>query len=630
LIFFRGRQSFFFWALAIFLYGMAWLLQAELFLSWDVSWLMLAAERLLKGGTYTNDFFETNPPLILWLYLPPVVFSQWLVLDAALLLRLYIFLLATLSLGLCINLSAKIFSEKEAFLAQIFIIAILSCFLLLPIYEFGQRDHLLVILTLPYFLLLTLRLKEKPFPIYYVVLVGLLAAIGFSIKPHFLAALILVEGYFMWRKSSFRALVRVETGLIASFVLFYLAAIFYFFPDYLFFMVPFSLRLYYFAQSDSWAMILAQPAVFFCGFTFLFYLAMERGKPFDDLSAVLLIALMGFLFSYFSQRANLYYHLLPAFSLALLLQVFLLSLFILQKSLEPRFYYRLSLPALLLLACIFFAFNSIWTLLILSPAVFFCSFGIIFAVLLTKAQSDKKPVVVLVSIFCLVFFSYLGFYLAARTSFYPHAFFITLFLMFSIFTLFSGRVDKRLYPGPGLSPSSAQLFMAILATLIFALPVYFLNGKYIVAENYKKYLAINLSTLSKQRLPRSVYFFHTTMAGTFMSIEATKIRLASRFPFLWPVAGLVNRQLAEGGKLPLQKDKALLLDMIASDFNKNKPDLVLMDVSPVKPHIKNPEFDYLSYFLSHPGFRAVWKNYRYETTIHEPGFYKIAVYERIK
>ncbi len=70
---------------SIFLF--AWKLQSALFLNYDVSWLMHASERLLAGGTYSRDFFETNPPLILYLYLPPVIFSKIFAFNLVLLFR---------------------------------------------------------------------------------------------------------------------------------------------------------------------------------------------------------------------------------------------------------------------------------------------------------------------------------------------------------------------------------------------------------------------------------------------------------------------------------------------------------------------------------------------------------------
>ena len=51
-------------------------IQLTIFLNFDVTYLTHAAKLLLEGGTYTHGFFETNPPLILFLYMPPLFLSE--------------------------------------------------------------------------------------------------------------------------------------------------------------------------------------------------------------------------------------------------------------------------------------------------------------------------------------------------------------------------------------------------------------------------------------------------------------------------------------------------------------------------------------------------------------------------
>src|ERR1700691_6006992 len=72
-------------------------IQASLLLNTDVSWLSLAAKRLIFGGNYASHFFETNPPLIIYLYTPLYFLQHFFHASAMLALRIYIFLIATLS-----------------------------------------------------------------------------------------------------------------------------------------------------------------------------------------------------------------------------------------------------------------------------------------------------------------------------------------------------------------------------------------------------------------------------------------------------------------------------------------------------------------------------------------------------
>src|ERR1700678_2432741 len=78
----------------------AWVIQVKLFLNWDVGHLLHATELLLAGGSYRHDFFIPNPPLILYLYAPPVLAHHIFGLNLILGFRCYIFLLIALSLML--------------------------------------------------------------------------------------------------------------------------------------------------------------------------------------------------------------------------------------------------------------------------------------------------------------------------------------------------------------------------------------------------------------------------------------------------------------------------------------------------------------------------------------------------
>src|SRR5258706_765354 len=71
----------------------------------------------------------------------------------------------------------------------------LALFVLLvyPQGSFGQREHLLVILSLPYLLLATVRAQLLPIDPWRAALIGLVAAVGIGIKPHFAFLPVLIE-----------------------------------------------------------------------------------------------------------------------------------------------------------------------------------------------------------------------------------------------------------------------------------------------------------------------------------------------------------------------------------------------------------------------------------------------------
>lgn len=314
----RKKASLVFISLLISIFIAAWLLQGQLFLNWDASWLMHAAQRMLAGGTYQEDFFETNPPLIFYLYLPPIyihLLSAW---SLAICFRLYIFLLAALSLGLCYQQAERIFSKENQRLVYWLVGSLAVIDLVLPLHELGQRDHLFVLLTLPYFLSLVYRLhqREKP-PL--AILIGLLAGIGFALKPHFLITLLLLESYAAYKQSIFFWW-RAELLTLILFILGNCLGTLIFYPDYIYFMIPYAMRLYYTSISAPWSVIVFYPLALFCASPLLLCIPlMPKVRSERLLTTILLLALSGAVFSYLSQRTAFYYHLIPAFSLASLL-----------------------------------------------------------------------------------------------------------------------------------------------------------------------------------------------------------------------------------------------------------------------------------------------------------------------
>lgn len=312
----------------IAIYALSWTLYNSFSPNWDIVWLMEAAKRMLHGGSYTTDFFETNPPLILYLYLPPLFISKFLAIDLILTFRVYIFLLSALSLLLCYHFAKRIFVQQHPFVLFSIFITLALCYLILPLYELGQRDHLLVILAMPYLFAITYRLQNGTMTYLTACSIGLLAGLGFAIKPHFLITAILIECYCLYKKNIFYWQ-RPEVFILWGFVGIYIASIIIFFPDYFSFIVPFSLNHYYAAISAPWTSMLVSPLSLFCWLPFLLLVVIKpQHQPYQSLSAIFSLALTGYLFAYLSQRNTFYYHFIPPLSLAILLLMILFISFL--------------------------------------------------------------------------------------------------------------------------------------------------------------------------------------------------------------------------------------------------------------------------------------------------------------
>ncbi len=615
----------------LFLFGFfsaAWFVQQQLFLNWDVSWLMLAADRLLTGGTYVQDFFESNPPLILYLYLLPLIGSQWFSVNTALMLQLYVFLLVCCSLYLSFKPLKMLLSDEGPFQMRLFFLASAAIMLVLPGYDFGEREHLLIILTLPYLFLAVCRLENKTPQVDHAMMIGVFAGLGFCIKPHFLLTPLLIEAYFMAYKKSVLTWLRTETMIMGSVALIYLIMTLVCFPDYITFIIPFVLRVYSYAEALPWRLVLTGPTFLFCCLAFMLYPGLGRRGCYKNWTRILLLALLGFLSAYLLQRNLHYYHIYPALSLAILLWVFYFGLLTQRINLNAHDYFNM----LLILAYLFFVNKSIWTALVFHPQGFFCYFGTVFLILLYRFQTHKNIFKVLACVLVIVLVSLYGSFLAERTIWHSHAFEITMLILMSLYLLFIGRLERSLAPRRNASLICNRLFITLLSVFVFAYPAYLVVLRYDFGLNFKTGLALNLGPFAQaSRQPLKVYLFDSIMASAFINLHSPQIAFVSRFPLLWPVAGLANQ--AEQFKNPaalaqMRKDKQLVMDMIVADLKKNRPDLIFVDVSVSKQEFKVKNFDYLKYFMEDEGFRVAWLPYHYLMTLENQGHYKMKVYKR--
>jgi hypothetical protein len=281
-------------------------------LNFDVSWLMKAANQLLSGKHYYTDFIETNPPLILYIYMPAVIMSKMTHLSYAVAFKIYTFVIIIGVIFLCNILMRYIFDRKNQNIRYGLLVAISFTLALMPGYSFGEREHFAIMLSLPYLFLLDLRLADKSLNYSLIILVGIIAGIGFAIKPHFLFVLIACELFFIYKKRNLFACFRLETIIIVLVILLYVASFFLLTPNYLLKVWPLVYHLYFVAAKEPFGAMLAQLAVVFWLVALGFYCFLYEKIRYKNLAEILLFASVGYLAAYFVQHTTWYYHLLPA------------------------------------------------------------------------------------------------------------------------------------------------------------------------------------------------------------------------------------------------------------------------------------------------------------------------------
>lgn len=324
------KNSFFYWLPSFALIMFAMFLQSNLLLHSDVIYLMHASQLLLAGGSYAKDFFETNPPLILYLYAPIIFFAKISGINKLYIFQFYVLSILLVSIACCVYLSNKLFRQKYFSLLVLYLL-IYSLFFAY-VHEFGQREHLLLPFILPYVFLCALRLENIKIPTTVTLLIGLFAGIGFSLKPFFLVPLIFIESYLVWDKRGLRILYRAEIFALLCVMISYLAIVLMFHMDYIKIVLPFVYRLYFPGVQKSWLELLNNLHLFFCFLTMVFYFSLYRFCHYQKLYRILALAVIGLIIAYFIPRTNWFYSILPAFFVAhILLGILVADYLLLQK-----------------------------------------------------------------------------------------------------------------------------------------------------------------------------------------------------------------------------------------------------------------------------------------------------------
>lgn len=194
----------------------------------DVSFLTWTARQVMGKPVFGVDVYEVNPPLAFMIYSPAAFLGPFLGYDLA--VKLWVTLLACLSVSVFWNTC-----NVEMRLPLAITLALLPAFLLPTV--FGQREQIAFLLTAPYAAGPS-RSRGGA------VVSGVMAAIGFSIKPYFLIPLVFI--FASRRKIGIEERTIIVTGGI------YAVSLLLFFRPYLFEFMPLARATYWaFSMKDS-------------------------------------------------------------------------------------------------------------------------------------------------------------------------------------------------------------------------------------------------------------------------------------------------------------------------------------------------------------------------------------------
>ncbi|HUQ35352.1 MAG TPA: hypothetical protein VM144_03140 [Aestuariivirga sp.] len=290
----------------------------------DTAWYLYVAQGLLNGGELYRDFVEVNPPLGIWLTVPVVMLSRATGLAPIETLYAVFFAITAMSLLLAWRYLAMIRGLPKG-IAGLVLFLLAAAFLFIPGSTFGQREHLLVLLFMPWFMLRVVRSQGALVPVTESAIIGLLGAVAICLKPHAILAPLVLEAMLLLRQRSLHGVFAPENLAAVVFAVIYGVAIVILCPLFLTDMLHFGVVAYvpyYGFDAASIMKLSARPALVLALALVLIYTA--KG-PMRELAGLAFAAAVGFLAAYFLQSKGFYYQIMPAQIFAVASGIFALA-----------------------------------------------------------------------------------------------------------------------------------------------------------------------------------------------------------------------------------------------------------------------------------------------------------------
>jgi hypothetical protein len=283
----------------------------------DTAFLLYAAERVLDGARLYVDVVEINPPLIVALNLPAVLLARAVGVSDIAVYR------ALVTLALLGTLAFADWSLRRALdpgsdrLRRLLVLVLAFALFLAPGNDFGQREHLLIALALPWVLLVVARASGRPASAGPALTAGVLAGVGLALKPHFLLLWVAVEGYAAWRLRA-RRLSYEALGAI-GFLALYAAGVAILTPQYFSLVLLLGPAYAGFGHDPFLHVLATAPGTTLCYLAVLAGAALLRVSKHRTLWSTLLVALVASFVAGAAQQKGWGYHFYPSKVFAILL-----------------------------------------------------------------------------------------------------------------------------------------------------------------------------------------------------------------------------------------------------------------------------------------------------------------------
>lgn len=287
---------------------LAFVFYSHTMLNHDSAWYLIATQRWLHGARLYRDIMEVNPPLAFYLTAPAVWLADHTPISSMHAFFLLVCVLAFVSLAWARRLLCGSTSPRRR---NIMTMAAFVGLLIVPAASFGEREHLMVVFSLPY--IFASAFKPDITRIERTLLAAY-AFLGLALKPYFLLLSLSIGLYEAIRTRRLRAALTIEHLVIALGCVGYLVVIALCYPAYLTLVVPMA-HLVYGAFGLSHMHILLVPG--FAALLLLGYLLKTAGvvEPRDrQIAGILIVAVGAFVLAYILQFKGWEYQRAPIYS----------------------------------------------------------------------------------------------------------------------------------------------------------------------------------------------------------------------------------------------------------------------------------------------------------------------------
>ena len=287
----------------------------------DTSWYNYGTQQMLSGARLYTDIVDVNPPMIYYLSLPPFWLAKTLSVEPTTVFRLWVLFFAAASSALgfgILNLTGK---GSTAFSMALTHASLITIFIG---ESFGQREHFMLMMLVPYVFLTIARLEGETINRRLGLFVGTAAAMAIALKPHYALVIVFLEVVFFFNRGGrwtkhFRP--EVFAGLAASVVLALMLLIFV--PEFLTQAAPLATHVYlpyYHENIRSIVTLFATLAVLIA-----IYALGEWRAGFHTASKVLLAAAAASALAMLIQFRGFPYHMLAALYFLILASAYRLA-----------------------------------------------------------------------------------------------------------------------------------------------------------------------------------------------------------------------------------------------------------------------------------------------------------------